>query len=485
MTHEEARAQFPVLERFAYLNAGTFGPLARPTVERCRSSRADLAEGRRARRTSRRCSRCARGCASARGARRRRAGAGRADALDDGRLQHRGRRPRARARRRDRDHDRRALRPARPARTRPARASSPSATPAAEAILAAVTPRTRLIALSQVLWTTGHVLPVRRAARADGHAGARRRRAVGRRDPGRRRGLDFFTVSGQKWLCGPDATGALVVADPERLRVGRPSYFSQASFEPAGASSRARAPRASTRLAPSAVLAGLLAALDVDRMGVRARRRAGCPLPRAARAARRGRRRARDARHLPARTSRRRRRAPRRGGRDRPRDPGDGPRPRVGRLVDERGRPRPSRGSGRGYRANLRPMRRLGGSRSGPGDPVRRGRWLRRAAPGEPFFVGFSEDLPKEIGSAAVTPAARARRQRVPADDALGAGPDALPAAEAAKLGPRRRRRGRAADRPRRLRQSGADAPQDPAARDAYCGYVGTSLAAFPRSATS
>ena len=27
MTFEEARAQFPVLERYAYLNAGTFGPI--------------------------------------------------------------------------------------------------------------------------------------------------------------------------------------------------------------------------------------------------------------------------------------------------------------------------------------------------------------------------------------------------------------------------------------------------------------------------
>ena len=27
MTFEEARAQFPVLERYAYLNAGTFGPM--------------------------------------------------------------------------------------------------------------------------------------------------------------------------------------------------------------------------------------------------------------------------------------------------------------------------------------------------------------------------------------------------------------------------------------------------------------------------
>src|SRR5207249_11120681 len=33
MTFAEARALFPVLERVAYLNAGTFGPLARPTVD--------------------------------------------------------------------------------------------------------------------------------------------------------------------------------------------------------------------------------------------------------------------------------------------------------------------------------------------------------------------------------------------------------------------------------------------------------------------
>src|ERR671930_1949643 len=31
MTYEEARAQFPVFERFAYMNAGTLGPLSRPT----------------------------------------------------------------------------------------------------------------------------------------------------------------------------------------------------------------------------------------------------------------------------------------------------------------------------------------------------------------------------------------------------------------------------------------------------------------------
>ena len=33
VTFEEARAQFPVFERFAYLNAGSFGPLATSVVD--------------------------------------------------------------------------------------------------------------------------------------------------------------------------------------------------------------------------------------------------------------------------------------------------------------------------------------------------------------------------------------------------------------------------------------------------------------------
>src|SRR5437868_9175749 len=32
MTYEEARAQFPVFERWAYMNAGTMGPLSRATL---------------------------------------------------------------------------------------------------------------------------------------------------------------------------------------------------------------------------------------------------------------------------------------------------------------------------------------------------------------------------------------------------------------------------------------------------------------------
>ena len=46
-TFEDARAAFPVLEHFAYLNAGTNGPLARATVEAIVAEQlTDLARGR-------------------------------------------------------------------------------------------------------------------------------------------------------------------------------------------------------------------------------------------------------------------------------------------------------------------------------------------------------------------------------------------------------------------------------------------------------
>ena len=50
MTLDEARAQFPVLERHAYLNAGSSGPLPQAVVDavRARLDR-DLTEGRRQR----------------------------------------------------------------------------------------------------------------------------------------------------------------------------------------------------------------------------------------------------------------------------------------------------------------------------------------------------------------------------------------------------------------------------------------------------
>ena len=140
--------------------------------------------------------------------------------------------------------------------------------PDPDAILGAVTPRTRLLALSHALWTTGCVLPVHDLRGRTGLPilvdGAQSVGAVAVDADG----LDFYTISGQKWLCGPEATGALVVADPERLRVARPSYFSQASYEPDGAFVPwPDARRFDPHWVPSALMSGLLAALALQPEG--------------------------------------------------------------------------------------------------------------------------------------------------------------------------------------------------------------------------
>jgi selenocysteine lyase/cysteine desulfurase len=134
--------------------------------------------------------------------------------------------------------------------------------PAADAILAAVTPSTRLLALSQVLWTTGKVLPVRELREQTGiPILVDAAQSVGAIEVDAR-GFDFLTISGQKWLCGPESTGALVVADPERLRVARPSYFSQRSYEPDGSFEPwPGARRFDPHWVPVASMSGLLAAL--------------------------------------------------------------------------------------------------------------------------------------------------------------------------------------------------------------------------------
>jgi L-cysteine/cystine lyase len=63
-------------------------------------------------------------------------------------------------------------------------------------------------------------------------------------------------------LGGPETTGALFVAEPERLRVARPSYFSQQSHEPDGSFEPwPGARRFDATWIPSALMCGLLAAL--------------------------------------------------------------------------------------------------------------------------------------------------------------------------------------------------------------------------------
>jgi selenocysteine lyase/cysteine desulfurase len=88
---------------------------------------------------------------------------------------------------------------------------------------------TRLVALSHVSWLTGALLPIKELAGrgipllVDGAQGA----GAIPVDVSEL-GCDFYTVSAQKWLLGPEATGALFVRPDrvEELRMTFPSYLS-------------------------------------------------------------------------------------------------------------------------------------------------------------------------------------------------------------------------------------------------------------------
>jgi L-cysteine/cystine lyase len=269
-TFEDVRADFPVLERLAYLNAGSIGPLARRTAEAmARRLAAELEGGR----------------------------GGIAQFLDLIELRGRTRAalaalihvpvenvslttsttdgcnivlgglelgPEDEIVTTDVEH----FGLAGPvgvshAHVRVARIRDRPAEEAFDLIRAEVGPKTRLLALSHVAWTTGHVLPVRELKEATGLPvlidGAQSVGAI----PVAAEAFDFYTVSGQKWLCGPDSTGALYVADPEGLRVSKPSYFAQEAFEPDGSFTvRDGAQRFDPGWIPPASLAGLEASLS-------------------------------------------------------------------------------------------------------------------------------------------------------------------------------------------------------------------------------
>jgi L-cysteine/cystine lyase len=88
--------------------------------------------------------------------------------------------------------------------------------PVLKAIADLVTPRTRLISISHVTWTTGAVLNVGEVAYMGREWGI----PVlidGAQSAGaipvdvKALGVDFYAIPMQKWLCGPDGTGALYV----------------------------------------------------------------------------------------------------------------------------------------------------------------------------------------------------------------------------------------------------------------------------------
>jgi len=88
--------------------------------------------------------------------------------------------------------------------------------PVLKAIADLVTPRTRLISISHVTWTTGAVLNISEVAYMGREWGI----PVlidGAQSAGaipvdvKALGVDFYAIPMQKWLCGPDGTGALYV----------------------------------------------------------------------------------------------------------------------------------------------------------------------------------------------------------------------------------------------------------------------------------
>ena len=270
MTFEEARATFPVFERLAYLNAGTNGPLAHAAVEAMiEQERADLEQGRgggayferalalrdevRARlaglvgvppekmalatSTTNGCNIVVAGL-----------GLGPEDEVVTTDGEHFG------------------LLGALAVSTACVRVAKVRELPpdrALEVLLAEVTPRTRLLALSHVCWMSGNRFPVDELKEATGLPllvdGAQSAGAI-RVDAAR---FDFYAFSCQKWLCGPDGAGGLAVADPEALQIAAPSYLSQEQYELDGEfTALPGAQRFDPGWTPPPVLAGLAAALD-------------------------------------------------------------------------------------------------------------------------------------------------------------------------------------------------------------------------------
>lgn len=89
-----------------------------------------------------------------------------------------------------------------------------AARPAPEAVAAQITDRTRLIAISHVTWTTGARLDINEIG-AMGRAQGIPVLIDGAQSAGaipidvHALDVDFYALPGQKWLCGPDGTGAL------------------------------------------------------------------------------------------------------------------------------------------------------------------------------------------------------------------------------------------------------------------------------------
>jgi L-cysteine/cystine lyase len=230
------RAGLPVLDRFAYLNAGTFGPLPRATVEAMEGvQRRELEEGRsnrsyfegaladreRLREAFAGLIGAGKGCTAL------------TTSTTEGcniAIAGLGIGPGDEVVTTDSEHP--GLFGGLVASGATLRVAAIRDLPAAEvlpALEAQITSQARLVAISHVSWLTGVVLPVAELAGRGIPLLVDGAQAAGTIPVDvRELGCDFYTVSAQKWLLGPAATGALYV-HPDRAessRVAFPSYFS-------------------------------------------------------------------------------------------------------------------------------------------------------------------------------------------------------------------------------------------------------------------
>jgi L-cysteine/cystine lyase len=135
-----------------------------------------------------------------------------------------------------------------------------------QAIMDNVNERTRLVALSHVLWNTGRVLPIKELTDACKNRGVWLL-VDGAQSAGvmpldmQALGVDFYAITGHKWYCGPEGVGALYIR-PDLIEQLHPTYVGWRGVE-ALEKGQQDASRFEVATAPFPLLAGLRAAIAV------------------------------------------------------------------------------------------------------------------------------------------------------------------------------------------------------------------------------
>ncbi|MGC9506281.1 aminotransferase class V-fold PLP-dependent enzyme [Baaleninema sp.] len=148
-----------------------------------------------------------------------------------------------------------------------------------EVISRYLTPKTRLVVLSHILWNTGQVLPLAdivTACRSVSTESGQPIRVLA--DAAQsvgvlplklaESGVDFYAFTGHKWLCGPEGVGGLYVS-PEAMESLRPTFIGWRGVEvdATGQPTRWKPDARRYEIATSAypLYAGLAAAIDLHR----------------------------------------------------------------------------------------------------------------------------------------------------------------------------------------------------------------------------